>query len=89
MYNPPYGNDYMIRALIYGDGATTPSYEFNNTFTIGIPTFSNTRVNPVSNNAGEQTAIQIDLNIIDSLPAGIKNLPDPFVSFSFIEVLFR
>ena len=89
--NPIFGNTYSIRVLVFGNGGSTAQREFNTTITIPIPTFSGsgTRVSPLANNAGDNSAVFIDLNVMDNLPAGVKNEPDPFVAYSYIEVWFR
>ena len=86
MYNPIYGGSYSARVLVFGNGILTPSAEFNNTFVIPIPGFTLTTVGPVSNNVNDITTLNVVVNIVDNLPAGVKNQPDPFVSYSYIEV---
>jgi hypothetical protein len=44
---------------VFGNGAIFPTNEFNTTLSIGIPTFSSTTVTPISNNAGDMTALHI------------------------------
>lgn len=73
IYNPIYGGSYSVRALVYGNSATFPSAEFNTTFVIPIPGFTSTKVGPISNNANDLTAFNINLNVVDNLPAAIKN----------------
>jgi hypothetical protein len=89
IYNPIYGGSYSVRVLVFGDGATFPNTEFNTTLVIPIPAFTTTTVGPVSNNANGYTALNVNVRIVDNLPAGIKNQPDPFVSYSYIEVWFQ
>lgn len=87
--NPVYGGSYGIRLLLFGNGASLASAEFNATFLIPIPGFTTTTVGPISNNANDLTAFNVNLLIYDNLPAGVKNQPDPFVSYSYIDVWFK
>lgn len=89
--NPPYGSSYSVRVLVFGNGATSPTREFNATLVVPVPGFtaSNAKIAPIANNAGGSTALYVEIVVQDSLPAGVKNGPDPFVAYSYIELWFR
>jgi hypothetical protein len=77
-----------MRVLVFGNGASFPSKEFNKTFSIPIPGFDSTTVSPVSNLNSGRTILGVSVLVRADLPAGVKTLADPFVSYSRIEVLF-
>ncbi|CAD8049450.1 unnamed protein product [Paramecium sonneborni] len=73
-------------------------YYNNNTLTIAPPTFKKvtgpgtvektTAVSQLSIHQNQQTAIQIQLFIDCDVAAGVKNMNDPYVPFTTIEVYF-
>ncbi|CAK70993.1 unnamed protein product (macronuclear) [Paramecium tetraurelia] len=71
-------------------------YYNNDTFVISPPTFKKTTGQPelttavsqLSIHQNQQTAIQIQLQLDCDISAGVKNMNDPYVPFTTIEVYF-
>lgn len=86
LITPQVGGAYPVRAFIQ---TSSTLYTLNTTFNIPIPQFeTGSSVQAVSNLISQQTMINFNLKLKYDVPAGVKNLPDPYVSFSLIEIRF-
>ncbi|EGR28803.1 hypothetical protein IMG5_168390 [Ichthyophthirius multifiliis] len=88
LINPQIPNDYLIRAIMYFNNNQGNQYLYYLDFIHKVtPVIINVNYGILSTQINVPNILIVSFNYLNALSSGIKTVDDPFVTFSFIDVL--